>query len=152
MKKIVVSGPNNSGKSATIRALVSNLVSTGKISDVICLKIKKKTFTGISPVVAQKQIDQGHDFIGVFKYSDHIVGITSFGDSTARLNEAFAIFDQHPCEFCVFACRAKGSSTYKAVIEMPDILVILFKAPVPIPAWQKINNEIFIQKITALLS
>lgn len=151
MKKIVVSGPNNSGKSTTIRALVSSLVSSERISDTIFLKIGKQIFSSISPALAEEQVNQGHDFVGVFKCSGHLVGITSFGDSMACLNEAFAIFNQHSCEFCVFACRTNESDTYKATIAMPDILAILFKAPVPITAWQMINNEIFIQKITVLL-
>lgn len=100
MKIIVLQGRANCGKTSVVTKLY--------------LKLRAKCTQ-----VAYKQANNCGDFCSVFNIDNHIVGITSVGDSYADLIQAFTFFENDNCELCLVCCRKKDGKdgSKKAVKE-----------------------------------
>lgn len=54
--------------------------------------------------------NQVGDFTAIFEIDEHIVGITSIGDSAKDLEHPFEMFEKNQCEVCVACSRKKNDA------------------------------------------
>lgn len=103
---IVISGPENSGKSTTVRMIVQQLRPFCDNRDNSDFKWPKHDFVNSTvPIRGAREIL--HELI----INGKIVGLTSFGDSVEIIKEKFKKLDgEWPCDYIVCCCRDKGST------------------------------------------
>lgn len=103
---IVISGPENSGKSTTVRMIVQQLKPFCDNRDNSDIKWPKHDFVNSTvPIRGAREIL--HELI----INGKIVGLTSFGDSVEIIKEKFKKLDgEWPCDYIVCCCRDKGST------------------------------------------
>lgn len=103
---IVISGPENSGKSTTVRMIVQQLRPFCDNRDNLDIKWPKHDFVNSTvPIRGAREIL--HELI----INGKIVGLTSFGDSVEIIKEKFKKLDgEWPCDYIVCCCRDKGST------------------------------------------
>lgn len=113
MKIIAVSGPNDSGKSTSLRVLLSEVLQFQEIKRFKFFKNQRTNFWNVDVGVIRGQLIGLKDFFCVFEYRKKVIGITSFGDSVSLLQKALNIFISYECDIGVFACRDGGSQQYQ---------------------------------------
>ena len=89
MKIIVLQQKSNTGKTTVITKLYHKL----------SVSYKKLAF---------KKENDYEDFSAVFRIGEHVIGITSIGDSAKDLKNAFDFFEKHNCELVVVCCHKKN--------------------------------------------
>lgn len=103
---IVITGPENSGKSTTVRMIVQHLRPFCDNRDNSDIKWPKHDFVNSTvPIRGAREIL--HELI----MNGKIVGLTSFGDSVEIIKEKFkTLVDKWHSNYIVCCCRSKGST------------------------------------------
>jgi len=132
MKKIVVSGVNNSGKSTSIKLFFKKLLdSFDEETKVKFFRYGQKQFWNASVHEILAEWPNVKDFVAVFRIDQKtVMGITSFGDSVSLLEDSLNIFESFECTYAVLACRSEVSSTYKYIQEqLNNVEPLILKTP-----------------------
>ena len=154
MDVIAVCGRNNSGKSTTLRLLLSNVLQFKDLTKFKFFKDQRTNSWNVDAGAIAKKQNKLKDFTCVFEYNRKKIGLTSFGDSKFLLTRAMDIFVSYECDIAIVACHKEIQlkNYYISYIGLIYKLFIPKKTTKndPPSVWAKENQDVVDQIISLI--